>query len=229
MLDYGHYWSSSQLSKATMGQVAGLFLLFWCSSVQYLLVLAVTLSLFAAFHLSFTVITLYILVSLDQWQRILQRMLKHKCTECLSEFMANHTRILNLMAIFNESYGPFFMQLFVTQLAANILSIYFLSGHHGLERITIGTLILYEAFTIFFIHIVCIVFTKRLHQCTKLLIQISHKQRTTLRRQWRLASYIEMFHTKNPYGFEYTGIGVVVTTYSFGKVSSPPLRTHFKL
>lgn len=203
-------------------QVGCLIVLSGCASLHSLLVYVVSMHLFTVLNVTFLVIAQYILVSLQQWQKILERLLEQPCSRCLNEFMINHTRLFTLLTHFDRIYGSIFVKLFLVQLISNLVAVFRLytskdsSFNHNLTNIS---MILFQFINVFVLHFVCALFTKRLHQCSKLLIQIhNRKLRISLSNRLRLMGYIEKYHTHKRYGFTYVG-GRLVTMYSFFKVS----------
>lgn len=170
--------------------------------------------------MTFTVIALYIWINLYQCEQLLSGMSGLRKRTRIASFISKHNRLFVLLCAFDKNFGrPFTYSLGIQAMSSLFASNMLFAKQMVPVEQGVISLIIFHAFLIIIVaHFLFASFTKRLHRCARLLMQINLNSRSeSIESKWKLASYIEKFHTKKRYGFTYAGLGLI-TMFSFAKV-----------
>ena len=142
----------------------------------------------------------------------------------LLKYFRSHTETLKIIVHQNRIYGmAFFAYLLITMPLNALLTLsVLLPGKVQLEnRIFLGFMAVSQFIYIFGIHLMCAIYTKKIHSNSRRLIHLNvlyATRMTSTSLRLKLALYIEKFHTRNCYGISY-GKFALITFIAFAKVS----------
>ena len=166
-------------------------------------------------------LTLVIFISLNQWYHLFNNTAIFNII-LLYNFIKHHTHYLTFVLNFNKKFRWIFLNSMIVWFFGSVVECNtVLQGgnkipfHYQLIQLFF---ILAQINIIIGVHFVCAKYTKKIHQCSKVLT-LHYKSFSTKnwKSQWKLSNYIEKFHTKNRYGFTY-GNFRLIDFFSFYKV-----------
>lgn len=139
----------------------------------------------------------------------------------MSRYAKGHTKTLVMIQKGNVFYGTAFLIYLVLNLPFNVfvvMSIILYKNFSLFKIMFLFTLAAQGFVFIFGVHLMCALYTKRIHQDSKLLMHLNvHCPNQTIDTRLRLSNYIMKFHTKNCYGITYSKFGLI-TFKAFFKV-----------
>ena len=155
----------------------------------------------------------------------------------VSIFMRHHTNTLRQVMIADGLISASLTMYMVMNFPANLYLIMFFFGVHNSqeEERYLGVylfclmLISTQLFGYLIIHLVSAMYTRKLHNHSKILLQINaRRQFNSLGSVLKLTFYIEKFHTKRQYGYTYFNLGLI-TMKTFIEVRLATFVFRFKL
>lgn len=174
----------------------------------------------------FVAYTIVFFVKLNQANYVLDLALKRWRLGYVAYFMHHHTNTFRDVLEFNSRYNK---QLLVYALATLPMNVFLISNTirnsnmgqtNSILSILSLLVVLQQLIVILILHLICALYTKKIHQHKRNLIKVDVRIRPkSIRMQLKIAAYIEKFHTKRQYGMTYFSCNLI-TMKTFIKVGN---------
>ena len=206
------YWTTLHI---TLAKLMFMFINAICFAASQLTICHIYVNLLT-FYISFTLIFFAKLYQIDN---ILKRSgLSSIRYAQIRSFMQHHTNIFRQVMIANRLLSSSWTMYMVMNFPSNLYLIMFfivIPDSRGKEK-NLGVylfclmLISVQFIGYLIIHVVSAMYTQKLHNHSKILIQINARRRfNSLGSVLKLTFYIEKFHTHKQYGYTYFNFGLI--------------------